>query len=84
MLCFTLYLRAVFQVQAPWGLIFGGAICRRVFCVTSLGGLHLGGGAYTWKGLFGEFWRSHPTYHVNVIKMRDYLDRLDPPPKQVT
>ena len=25
-LCFTLYLRAIFQVQAPGGLIFGGAI----------------------------------------------------------
>ena len=39
LLCFTLYLRAIFQVQAPRGLIFGGAILRRVFCVTSLGGL---------------------------------------------
>ena len=39
-----------FQVQAPGGLIFGGAISRRVFCVTSLGGLYLEGlihgGAY--------------------------------------
>ena len=26
LLCFTLYLGAIFQVQAPWGLIFGGAI----------------------------------------------------------
>ena len=25
-LCFTLYLRAIFQVQAPGGLTFGGAI----------------------------------------------------------
>ena len=32
-----------FQVQAPGGLIFGGAIQRRVFCVTSLGGLYLEG-----------------------------------------
>ena len=24
--CFTLYLRTIFQVQAPEGLIFGGAI----------------------------------------------------------
>ena len=38
-----LYLRAVFQVQAPWGLIFGRAILRRVFCVMSLGGLYLEG-----------------------------------------
>ena len=39
-----------FQVQAPGGLIFRGAIERRVFCVTSLGGLYLEelihGGAY--------------------------------------
>ena len=26
LLCFTLYLRAIFQVQAPGGLIFGEAI----------------------------------------------------------
>ena len=26
LLCFTLYLRTIFQVQAPGGLIFGGAI----------------------------------------------------------
>ena len=26
LLCFTLYFRATFQVQAPGGLIFGGAI----------------------------------------------------------
>ena len=26
LLCFTLYLRAIFQVQAPGGLIFGAAI----------------------------------------------------------
>ena len=25
LLCFTLYLRAIFQVQPPGGLIFGGA-----------------------------------------------------------
>ena len=39
-----------FQVQAPGDLIFGGAISRRVFCFTSLGGLYLEGlkhgGAY--------------------------------------
>ena len=32
-----------FQVQGPGGLIFGGAIKRRIFCVMSLGGLHLKG-----------------------------------------
>ena len=28
LLCFTLYLRAIFQVQAPGGLILGGAYFR--------------------------------------------------------
>ena len=50
LLCFTMYLRAVSQVQAPGELIFGGAIQRRVFCVTGFGGLFLEGlvhgGAY--------------------------------------
>ena len=32
-----------FQVQAPSGLVFGGAIQRRVFCLTSLKGLYLEG-----------------------------------------
>ena len=53
LLCFTLYLRAIFQSPAPGG---GG------------GGLHLEGrfnggfftlpvwGAYTWRGLFSEFY----------------------------
>ena len=26
LICYTLYLRAIFPVQAPGGLIFGGAI----------------------------------------------------------
>ena len=42
-LCFTLYLRTIFQVQALGGLIFGEAILRRFFCVTGLGGLYLEG-----------------------------------------
>ena len=32
-----------FQVQAHRGLIFGGAIKRSIFCVTSLGGVYLEG-----------------------------------------
>ena len=39
-----------FPRTRPWGLTFGGAIYRRVFCVTGLGGLYLEqlihGGAY--------------------------------------
>ena len=50
LLCFTLYLRAIFRVQAPGGLIFGGAISQKVFCVTGLGVLFfeglIHGGAY--------------------------------------
>ena len=46
-----------FLVQAPWGLIFGRAISRRVFCVTSLVGGGRGG-AYTWRGLFSEIYGS--------------------------
>ena len=38
-----------FQVQAPGGLIFGGAISQKVFDVTSLGGLNL-------EGLIFEFY----------------------------
>ena len=45
LLCFTLYLSAIFQVQALGGLIFGGAVKQRVFCITGLG-------AYIWRGLF--------------------------------
>ena len=36
-------MRAIFQVQAPGGLIFGGVIERKVFRVTGLGGLFLEG-----------------------------------------
>ena len=49
-LCFTLYLRPIFQVQVPGGLIFGGAIQRRVFCVYSLRGLYVEG------LIFGILW----------------------------
>ena len=36
-------MRAVFQFQGPRGLIFGGAIYKRVFYVTSLRGLYMEG-----------------------------------------
>ena len=42
-LCFILYLRAISKYKLPRGLIFGGAIERRLFCVTSLRGLHMEG-----------------------------------------
>ena len=47
---FFLYLKAISKYKLPEGLIFRGAIQRRVFCVTSLGDLYLEGlihgGAY--------------------------------------
>ena len=58
LLWFTLYVRAIFQVQAPGGLIFGGANQRRVFCVTGLGGLFL-------EGLIhgGAYFRNFTVFH---------------------
>ena len=63
LLCFALYLRVSSEYKPPGGLIFGGAIKRRVFCVTSFffffgGGGAIFGGACTWKGLFSEFYGS--------------------------
>ena len=58
MLCFTLYLTAIFQVQAPGELIFGGAIERRTFCVTSLGGLYLEGLIHV-----GAYFRNFTVFH---------------------
>ena len=50
LLYFTLYSRANSKFKPLGGLIFGGAIYRRDFCVTILGGLYLEGlihgGAY--------------------------------------
>ena len=47
---FYLVFEGNFQVQTPGRLVFGGAIKRRVFCVTSLRGLYfeglIHGGAY--------------------------------------
>ena len=44
LLCFTLYLRVIItKYKPPGGLLFGGAISRKVFCVTSLGGLYMEG-----------------------------------------
>ena len=55
LLCFTLYLRAIFQVQAPGGLIFEGGDLTEGFLRYRFGGL-IFGGAYTWTGLFSEFY----------------------------
>ena len=56
--CFTLYLRAIFQVQAPGGLYLerrfnGGVFALRVW------------GAYIWKGLFSEFYGTERIYGLS-------------------
>ena len=54
LLRFILYLRAIFEVQAPGGLYLEGRF-NRGFLRYLLGGL-IFGGAYTWRGLFSEFY----------------------------
>ena len=54
LLCFTLYLRAIFQVQAPVGHILRGDLTAG-FLHYRFGGL-IFGGAKTWRGLFSEFY----------------------------
>ena len=49
LLCFTLYLGAIFQVQAPGGLYLEGRFNRGFFRLPVLG-------AYIWRGLFSEFY----------------------------
>ena len=46
---FTSYLRAIFQVQAPGGLYLEGRFNGGFFALPVWG-------AYTWKGLFSEFY----------------------------
>ena len=46
LLCFALYSRAISEYKPPGGLIFGGPIKRRVFCVTSFFFFFFGGGLY--------------------------------------
>ena len=57
--CFTLYLRAVFRVQAPRGAyIWRGDLTEGFFCATGLGGLHLGVANGTTKNVaLGKFWQ---------------------------
>ena len=56
LLCFTSYLRSIFQVQAPGGLIlFWRGDLTEGFFRYRIGGL-IFGGAYTWRGLFSEFY----------------------------
>ena len=49
LLCLTLYLRAIFQVQAPRGLYLEGRFNGGFFALPDWG-------AYIWRGLFSEFY----------------------------
>ena len=53
--CLTLYLRAISEYKPPGGIL-EGQFNGGFFCITSLGGLELFGGAITWRGLFSEFY----------------------------
>ena len=54
LLCFTLYLRAISKYKPPGGLNLEGRF-NRGFLHYEFGGL-IFGGAYTWRGLFLEFY----------------------------
>ena len=55
LLCFTLYLRAIFQVQAPRGAYIWRGELTEGFLRYRFGRL-IFGGAYTWRGIFSEFY----------------------------
>ena len=52
--CFTVYLRVIFQVQAPWGLYLEGRFIKGFLRYRIVGLIF--GEAYTWRGLFLEFY----------------------------
>ena len=54
LLCFTLYLKAIFQEEPP-GNLFGRGDLTEGFLRYCFGGL-IFGGAYTWRGLFSEYY----------------------------
>ena len=56
LLYFCLYLRAIFKYKPPGGLIlFWRGDLTEGFLSYEFGGL-IFGGAYTWRGLFSEFY----------------------------
>ena len=58
------------------GLVFGGAIYWRVFCITNLGGVLVFGGAYTWRGLFSEFCSSYGKISNSLNTTAPNVERL--------
>ena len=55
LLCFTLYLRAIFHVQAPGGLYLEGRFNGGFFALP-VWRAYIWRGSYTWRGLFSEFY----------------------------
>ena len=55
LLCVTLYLRAIFQVQAPQETYIWRGDLMEFFLCYEFGGL-IFGRAYTWRDLFSEFY----------------------------
>ena len=53
--CFTLYLRTISKFKHPGGLYLEGRFNGGFFMRYEFGGL-IFGGAYTWRGLFSEFY----------------------------
>ena len=63
LLCFTSYLRAIFQVQATGGAYIWRGDLTVGFCVTGLG-------AYIWRGSFLEF------YGIQLLRSFSFLIQL--------
>ena len=68
LLCFTLYLRAISKYKSPGAYIWRGDLTEG-FLRYRFGGL-IFGGAYTWRGLFSEFYGIIITIIIHfIIKM---------------
>ena len=59
------------STSPPEGLIFGGAIWRRVFCITILGVLYYFGGAYTWRGLYYRNFTVHQFFISSCATLKE-------------
>ena len=60
LLCFTLYLRTIFQVQAPGGLYSEGRFNEVFFALPVWR-------AYIWRGLFSEIYGNFLNEHCHGI-----------------
>ena len=75
LLCFTLYLREGFQVQAPGGAYIWRGDLTEGFLRYRFGGL-IFGGSYTWRGLFSEFYGIHSSHDRSKTIKRGLCRRL--------